>query len=355
MRLRIRDDAGAVMDAVTPSTEFTEEPITMTPDQIIFSRRVQVLAHAKDTANVAATCRTFGISRTTYYRWAARAGVYGLEALMPKGRREPQMPNATPTWVVEQLLAEAVVRATLGCRPLADWMAERGFVVSKTTVQAILVRHGLGTRRQRLEALATLTAARTGLVVPMAGPELMGFCHWAAGPGELMALDSFYIGNLKGVGPVYQLTAVDTATRWALVWIVVGTVTAARAAEFVDRITKSWQRLGFGINGVLTDNGPEYVGRAFRDHLHCLGIDHRRIPARSPNHNAVCERFQGTMLQECWRPAFHRRRFNGRRELQAEADAWLVHYNTRRHNHGDFMAGRRPVEVLDNHRRNTAA
>ena len=44
MRLRIRDNAGAVMDAVTPSTEFTEEPITMTPDRIIFSRRVQVLA-----------------------------------------------------------------------------------------------------------------------------------------------------------------------------------------------------------------------------------------------------------------------------------------------------------------------
>jgi len=355
MRLRIRDSAGAVMDAVTPSTEFTEEPITMTPDQIIFSRRVQVLAHAKATANIAETCRTFGISRTTYYRWAGRAGAYGLDALMPKGRRAPQMPNATPTWVVEQLLAEAVVRATLGCRPLADWMAERGFAISKTTVQAILVRHGLGTRRQRLAALATLTAARTGLVVPLASEELMGFCHWAPGPGALVALDSFYIGNLKGVGPVYQLTAVDTATRWVLVSIVAGTVTAARAATFVDRIAKSWRHLGFPITAVLTDNGPEYIGRDFRDHLVDLGIDHRRIPARSPNYNAVCERFQGTMLQECWRPAFHRRRFNGRRELQAEADAWLVHYNTRRRNHGDFMAGRVPLEVLDSHRRNKAA
>src|SRR5438309_10504878 len=43
-------------------------------------------------------------------------------------------------------------------------------------------------------------------------------------------------------------------------------------------------------------------------------------PARSPNYNAVCERFQGTALQECWRPAFHRRRFISIRLLQAEID-----------------------------------
>ena len=53
----------------------------MTPDQIIFSRHVQVLAHAEATANIAQTCRTFGISRTTYYRWADRASAYGLEAV----------------------------------------------------------------------------------------------------------------------------------------------------------------------------------------------------------------------------------------------------------------------------------
>ncbi len=46
----------------------------MTPDEINFSRCVEVLAHAKATANIAQTCRTFGIPRTTYYRWADRAG-----------------------------------------------------------------------------------------------------------------------------------------------------------------------------------------------------------------------------------------------------------------------------------------
>jgi transposase InsO family protein len=29
----------------------------------------------------------------------------------------------------------------------------------------------------------------------------------------VVALDTFYVGKLKGIGPVWQLTAVDTATR----------------------------------------------------------------------------------------------------------------------------------------------
>jgi hypothetical protein len=46
------------------------------------------------------------------------------------------------------------------------------------------------------------------------------FCHFAAAPGDLVAIDSFYIGHLKGVSKVYQLTAIDTATRWAIMMIV---------------------------------------------------------------------------------------------------------------------------------------
>ncbi len=86
-----------------------------------------------------------------------------------------------------------------------------------------------------------------------------------------------------------------------------------------------------------------------------LNLRHERIPPRSPNHNAVCERFHGTILQECWRPAFHRRHFTSIRQLQGEADAWLITYHRRRRNHGDYMRGRTPQEVFDNHKKNKAA
>jgi hypothetical protein len=99
----------------------------------------------------------------------------------------------------------------------------------------------------------------------------------------------------------------------------------------------------------------EYVAHQFRVHLVAKGLHNADIPARSPSHNAVCKRFYETILQECWRPAFHRRRFGSLRQLQSEAVAWLMTYNRRRRNHGDYMAGRTPHQVLDNHKKNKAA
>ena len=326
----------------------------MTPDEIIYHRRARVLEHARKTT-VSEACRVFGVSRTTFYRWQSRAAAYGLDALMPKGRRKPAMPNATPTWVLEELLAEAVVRPTLGARRYAEAMARRGFQISASGVQKLLNRHGLGRRRQRVAALAQLTAATTGLVTQDALEGPFGFCHFAARPGDLLALDSFYIGKLKGVGPVWQLTAIDTATRWAIAEVFIGPSNAEIAKRFLDRTIRKLRRLGVTVTGVLTDNGPEFRGDAFRDHLRDLDITHHRTPPRSPNYNAVCERFQGTVLQECWRPAFHRRRFDRLTQLRAELNTWLVTYNTHRQNHGDFMAGRTPRQVLDTHRKNRAA
>jgi transposase InsO family protein len=247
-----------------------------------------------------------------------------------------------------------VAEPSLGCRQLADRLADRGYVVSKTTVQKLLVDHEMGRRHQRVARAAALAAIVHGLVAEPVIDDVFGFCHWASQPGELIAVDSFYIGNLKGVGKLYQLTAIDTATRWAMIQIVLGPVTAAHTGRFIDQVQRRWRRTGWPVRAVLSDNGPEYHQR-FRRHLAARGLRHQAIPARSPNHNAVCERFHGTALQECWRPAFHRRRFSSVRQLQAEADAWLHRYNTRRRNHGDFMHGRTPRQVLDEHTTKRAA
>ena len=328
----------------------------MTPAEIIYHRRVRVLEHAALTGNVTATCKTFGVSRTRFYEWRNLAERYGLEALMPKDRRAPQMPNATPTWVVNELLTMAVTEPTIGCRQYADRLDDRGYSLGKSTVQDILVRHGLGRRHQRVARAAAITALTGGLITEAAvEDEPFGFCHWAARPGDLVAVDSFYIGNLKGVGKVYQLTAIDTATRWAIIMIILGVPNGKVTARFLHHVIGRYRRLGVRVRCVLSDNGPEYIARPFVDALAKKELTHRRIPPRSPNHNAVCERFQGTALQECWRPAFHRRRFTSIRQLQGEIDSWLVHYNNRRRNHSDFMHGRTPRTVLDSHRNHRAA
>jgi transposase InsO family protein/molybdenum-dependent DNA-binding transcriptional regulator ModE len=328
----------------------------VTHAEIIYQRRIALLALARETGNVAAACRSFGISRTRYYEWKNRADRYGLEALMPKERRAPQMPSATPTHVVERLLTLAVLEPTIGCRQYADRLSDQGFVIAKSTVQKILVEHGLSRRSQRLARAAAIAAATTGLFTEAArDDEPFGFCLAAGGPGELVCVDSFYIGKLKGVGKVYQLSAVDVFTRLAFVWLVVGTPDVGVSLGFLERLLRHHRRHGVRVRAVLSDNGPEYNASAFGAALAAKGLTHVRIPPRSPNHNAVVERFHGTILDECWRPAFHRRCFTSARQLQAEADAWLLTYNHRRRNHGDYMRGRTPQEILDGFKSTKAA
>jgi transposase InsO family protein len=333
-----------------------QEAITVTPIDIVHQRRIAAVTHAVNGGNVSETSRVFGVSRKTIHQWKKTAETYGMEGLRPKDRRPPQMPNATPTWVIDKLLQLAILEPTRGARYYADRLGDDGYDISKSGVQNLLNRHRLGRRNQRVAAAAQLALFTAGLVTDAAIDSLedrhegpFGFCLWAAAPAAVVGLDCFYIGKLKGVGEVWQLTAVDIHTRIADVWITRGRPTAVVTARFVDLVRRRWLKRGHNIDVFLTDNGGEFTGRRFTDHLEQLGIDHRRIPPRSPNHNAVVERFHQTMLEECWRLAFHRRLFTSLHQLQAQANAWLSDYNNIRPNHGDWMAGRTPNQLLNNH------
>lgn len=318
----------------------------MTPDQIIHLRRVRVLERAAELDDVTAACREAGVSRKTYYEWLDKATRYGMAALMPKDRRPPVMANAMSPDEVSAILATAVTHPTLGARQLVDHLEAQGVIRSSSGIQKVLRRHHLGTRRERVAALASLTAASSGQLTDAALEGPFGFCLAATDPGQVVCLDTFYVGKLKGVGPVYQLTAIDTATRWLVATLIIGDKSAVAAAEFLDRVQVQFASIDVAVRGVLSDNGPEFTGRAFQDHAGELGVTHHRIPPRSPNHNSVCERVQGTVLQEFYRPFFHRARIDRVVDLETALQSWINDYNTRRRNHGDYMRGRNPLHVL---------
>ena len=323
----------------------------MTHEDIVYDRRVRLIEYAARIGNVAEACRVFGVSRKTYYEWVNKAEAYGLSALLPRERRKPHQPNAMTSEEVAVILSEAIARPTLGPKSLLRHLKPRGVDRSASGVAKVLRRHHLGTAKERIIALASLTAAESGQITEEALEGPFGFCLYASQPGQVVALDTFYVGRLKGVGAVWQLTAVDVATRTAVVQLVVGDKTAAVAATFLDHLKKALRRHGITLTGVLSDNGPEFTGKAFKTRIGELGLTHHRIPPRSPNHNAVCERFHGTVLGEFYRPHFHRGRVDDIRLLDRSLQTWVLDYNHHRPNHGDYMAGRTPLQVKKQLRR----
>src|SRR4051794_30523875 len=180
---------------------------------------------------------------------------------------------------VSVILAEAVARPTLGPRSLLRHLRDRGVHRSASGVAKVLRRHHLGTARQRVAALASLTAVDSGQVTDAALEGPFGFCLYASTPGQVVSLDTFYVGRLKGVGAVWQLTAVDVATRIAVCQLVVGDKTATVAASFLDHLRKALRKHGITLTGVLSDIQSWW--RGIRADLSAGGEDRcRPVPAR---------------------------------------------------------------------------
>src|ERR1700736_923892 len=100
------------MDPVVPCTD-PKEPITVTPTEIIAHRRAACWSTPPGPAMSAKRAERWsvahGLLQVEEHRRALRARGAGA-----KGRRRPQLPNATPTHVVTELLTLAVTEPTIG-------------------------------------------------------------------------------------------------------------------------------------------------------------------------------------------------------------------------------------------------
>ncbi|WP_435829139.1 helix-turn-helix domain-containing protein [Saccharopolyspora shandongensis] len=67
--------------------------------------RLAVLRHVEEVSgNVAMTCRYYGISRPTYYKWLHRYETEGVDGLRDRSTRPRRSPNATRADVVDKII-----------------------------------------------------------------------------------------------------------------------------------------------------------------------------------------------------------------------------------------------------------
>jgi transposase InsO family protein len=251
-----------------------------------------------------------------------------------------------------QVLALAFSWPTWGPARIADQLREQGVEIAASTVYRLLRRNALGTRRERLAVLEHHSARTAGLLTERTAESLQRARYGArtrhveaSMPGELVCLDSFYVGKLKGVGKVWQLTACDAATSFGMA-LIVSAPAAEDAARFLRRhVVPLYREAGWPIQRVLTDGGPEYKG-AFDEACRVLGIRHTRTKPRHCWTNGFVERLQGTILHEHWRVVFRRRYFTSRAQLQQSLDGFMGFYNERRPHHGYRLRGRTPATAF---------
>lgn len=329
----------------------------MTLEQKVLALRLFVMQRAQELRSVTEACRQLGISRTLFYRWRSRFLRHGEDGLRPRPPRRARPLQQASALVEQAVLSYSGLWPTHGPARIAQQLTRPGGPLTKLSpsgAYAILKRHGLSSRWERLARTEIHAAATTGLLTERTRSALQlargeAGRHVAANrPGELVCLDTFYIGHLKGVGQVWQYTACDAACSFAVAWLSTQ-LDSRHARRFLRRyLLPLYRQAGHPLRAVLTDLGKEWKA-VFAHECQRLGIEHRRCKPRHAWTNGFVERLQGTILTELWRCSFRRTYYTAVAPMQRDLDRYLRFYNYERSHQGYRLKGRTPAEVFYGH------
>ncbi len=225
--------------------------------------------------NAALTCRHFGISQQTFYRWKRRYDPDRLASLEARGRRPRRLRQ--PTWGRELALAVLHVREQYprwGKDKLAVMLRRAGWSVSTSMVGRILAR--LKARGVLREApLATISTRKWAFRRPYAVRKPKGYT--VDQPGDLVQVDTLDVRPLPGV-VLKHFTARDIVSRWDVLEARTR-ATATTAAGFLDRLVA---RMPFPVRAIQVDGGSEFQA-AFEDACQARGIRLFVLPRARPS------------------------------------------------------------------------
>ena len=324
----------------------------------IIKHKVGLLNLAEELGNVSQACRIMGLSRDTFYRYKAAVDDGGVDALISKDRRQPNLKNRVDEQTESAVVAYALEEPAHGQVRASNELRKRGVFISPSGVRCVWLRHRLGRFKDRLRALEEKMAKESliltesqiqALEKKKQDDEACGEIE-TAHPGYLGSQDTFYVGTLKGVGRIYQQTFIDTYAKVGFAKLYT-TKTPITAADLLnDRVLPFYEEHQLPLLRILTDRGTEYCGKAethdYQLYLAINDIDHTKTKAKSPQTNGICERFHKTILQEFYQVTFRKKIYRDIEALQADLDQWLDKYNYERTHQGKMCCGRTPMETL---------
>jgi transposase InsO family protein len=234
--------------------------------------RLKIFQHAsKGSRRVSHTCRHFGISRKTFYKWKKRYEADGPTGLCDRHCRPHRSPRACSHEVVSKVLYLRQ-HYHFGPQRIADYLRRfHELAVAVSSVPRILLRHGMN----RLPANQKHRARAR---------------RWQryekAQPGHRLQMDVKFLERIPGTRKrLYQFTAIDDCTRLRVLKVY-DACNQGTAIRFLDEVLR---RLPFRVYVVQTDNGAEFQSQ-FHWRLEALDIRHVYIRPRTPRLNGKVER-----------------------------------------------------------------
>ncbi len=253
-------------------------------------RLVWMSHYLRHGRKAAFTCRHFGISRQTFYRWWRRYDPHNLTSLEDRSHRPHR--RRQPTWTASQSEAVLALR-----REYPRW--------GKDKLVVLLRRKNLRLSTSMVGRILSDLKRRGVLVetpwkVPTRRRKMRGR-PWARRkprfwpvrqPGDLVQLDTKEVRPARGV-VLKHFSARDMITRWDVLEVH-ERATSLAAAHFLDTLV---DRMPFPIAALQVDGGSEFAAE-FETACQQRNLPLFVLPPRSPKLNGQVERSHRTHHEE---------------------------------------------------------